>query len=252
MKKENNYELIIFAGIVFLLFVIFSVFYIKAGNIIMTGRVISNLERNCSIDWMGNDYQGIHNNISFTNTIYSENRFVCFDSRFYECGWELDDEEFAVKVKQGDQIGNWRCDLNNKKWIYVSSMIEKVPFQEVEQDNQQIFNFDFKGQEYNLRIIEIIGDKASVELDSRSFILEKGISQNLDLDGDDKNDVVLVVKNISSENVDIGLRYINEKELFLKIAIILVTIFVIGVIFYILHIMVQNIIAKKKYNEEKK
>jgi hypothetical protein len=45
-----------------------------------------------------------------------DSRFLCSDSKFYACGWELTDSEIARKAQDGQRVGEWTCNLGAKKW----------------------------------------------------------------------------------------------------------------------------------------
>lgn len=45
-----------------------------------------------------------------------DSRFVCYDKKFYDCGWERKDSSVSKRAKNGAIVGSWKCDLKNKKW----------------------------------------------------------------------------------------------------------------------------------------
>jgi hypothetical protein len=48
-----------------------------------------------------------------------DSRFLCSNSKFYACGWELTDSEIARKAQDGQKVGEWTCNLGAKKWSKV-------------------------------------------------------------------------------------------------------------------------------------
>ena len=93
-----------------------------------SGRIFSLLAQvfsggNCSINapWKTN-YQGANDQVGFTNQP-TDSRFLCSQSKFYECGWESTIPDFAVEASQNQKVGNWSCDLQNQKW----NMVPLIP-----------------------------------------------------------------------------------------------------------------------------
>jgi hypothetical protein len=59
-------------------------------------------------------YTGSHDKVGLSN---GDNRFLCLDARWYDCGWEYDDPTWETKVTDNQKIGSWSCDLPNQRWI---------------------------------------------------------------------------------------------------------------------------------------
>ena len=83
------------------------------------GDLTTNMEinvgvgENCDITWSGKRFTGLHDKVGL-NT--GDARFLCFNSRFYECGWELNDASFASKVTNNQKVGSWICNLSAGVW----------------------------------------------------------------------------------------------------------------------------------------
>jgi len=67
----------------------------------------------CRVENWGKVFTGTHNVVGLSN---GDTRFLCYTNKLYECGWELSDPAFAVKLVNNQQVGSWFCNLNNKKW----------------------------------------------------------------------------------------------------------------------------------------
>jgi len=72
----------------------------------------------CRVFWGrdigGTNFVGKNGVIGLSN---GDKRFLCYGSKFYECGWELNDATLATKKANGDVIGSYKCDLANRKWV---------------------------------------------------------------------------------------------------------------------------------------
>jgi exonuclease III len=84
--------------------------------------------KDCSASWPSKAYPkegkfsfaGVHD-VNYMSYRLGENdvkdaRFVCFDKKFYDCGWERKDSSVSKRVKDKEVVGSWKCDLKNKKW----------------------------------------------------------------------------------------------------------------------------------------
>lgn len=73
----------------------------------------------CQKNYWDTVYSGKNNVVGMSNAdnLYVDGRFVCLNSQFYECGWELNEPNFAGKKTSGQVVGNWKCDLANKRWV---------------------------------------------------------------------------------------------------------------------------------------
>lgn len=119
MLKEvyGRYNGLIFVLIIVLMMVFASII-INYNRPYISGMATNNAD-DCdkikwNIRWTGvNDEVGILNN----NTNKIDNRFICYNSGFNECGWELDNSNFANKIQNEGVVGSWKCDLANKKWL---------------------------------------------------------------------------------------------------------------------------------------
>ncbi|MBP7708542.1 hypothetical protein KA107_02560 [Candidatus Pacearchaeota archaeon] len=82
----------------------------------------------CSLFWSGKNFVSQNNSggMSYYNSLdwITDSRFVCLNSRFYECGWELNKPAFAIKAADNQQIGDWTCNLNSKVWTNPNLIIE--------------------------------------------------------------------------------------------------------------------------------
>jgi hypothetical protein len=80
----------------------------------------------CNVQWSGYTWQGFNGQVGMKSVQmgYTDNRFLCSGNKFYECGWELNDASLAVKSSNNQVVGNFKCDLNNKKWV---SSVQQLP-----------------------------------------------------------------------------------------------------------------------------
>jgi len=46
-------------------------------------------------------------------------RFLCYENRWYDSGWELNDPSWEFKANNHQRVGHWECDLPNSRWNYV-------------------------------------------------------------------------------------------------------------------------------------
>ena len=70
--------------------------------------------QNCEITKWGTRFTGTHDRVGLST---GDSRFLCFSARFYECGWEVKDESFALEVLNGQQVGSWACELATGRWL---------------------------------------------------------------------------------------------------------------------------------------
>jgi len=121
MKKEGKKirkNLPIILTIIILLILVAILIY----NTTITGNAIAKTY-DCSASLGKTTFTGFYNTIGLNN---GDTRFVCFNQRFYECGWELNNDKFAKKMKNNKIIGNYKCDLTNKKFILIKEDCEKA------------------------------------------------------------------------------------------------------------------------------
>src|SRR3989344_4139300 len=58
-------------------------------------------------------YTGTHNTVGLPN---GDTRFLCFNARWYDCGWELNDPNWETKATNGQAVGSWSCNLPSARW----------------------------------------------------------------------------------------------------------------------------------------
>lgn len=56
---------------------------------------------------------GLHNTIGASN---GDERFLCFNGRWHDCGWEYSDPNWETKIANLGVIGSFQCNLAQKKW----------------------------------------------------------------------------------------------------------------------------------------
>lgn len=78
--------------------------------------VIEAPTNDCSVTapW-GTVYKGINEKIGFTNQP-TDGRFLCYQKKFYECGWEQTSPTLAIEATQNQRVGSLYCDLQKKVW----------------------------------------------------------------------------------------------------------------------------------------
>ncbi|OGY99909.1 MAG: hypothetical protein A3C11_03230 [Candidatus Sungbacteria bacterium RIFCSPHIGHO2_02_FULL_49_12] len=64
-------------------------------------------------DCTGGGYTGTNNVVGLSN---GDTRFLCKDSRWYDCGWELNDPAWETKAANGQHVGGWTCNLPAAQW----------------------------------------------------------------------------------------------------------------------------------------
>lgn len=123
-KRGNKYDSILFISLV--LIIIFFVFILYSLNI--TGKVtlqdVDDKEgMNCDKVKWNIRWTGAHNSIGMFNNNSNklDNRFLCLANNYYECGWELNHPDFAVKSQNNQVVESWKCDLNISRWISQAS-----------------------------------------------------------------------------------------------------------------------------------
>jgi len=79
----------------------------------ISGNAVTS--KDCSAMLGKTKFTGSHNKVGLSN---GDDRFFCFNGRFYECGWESSDDKFAYKAKDGYVVGNKQCNLRGgTRWI---------------------------------------------------------------------------------------------------------------------------------------
>lgn len=89
---------------------------------------------NCG-KWFGAYQYAFNNSVGLASN--GDKRFYCLNSNLYECGWELSDSNFATKANNGQVVGNYKCDLANKKWVSAAPScvaVEEVCGDGIDQD----------------------------------------------------------------------------------------------------------------------
>lgn len=71
------------------------------------------VKADCRLIMPGSVFTGTNNQVGLSS---GDQRFLCVNNKFYECGWEMSDSSLAVKAANGQIVGNWKCDLANKNW----------------------------------------------------------------------------------------------------------------------------------------
>jgi len=75
--------------------------------------VVSGSTLNCS----GGGYTGTNDVVGLSN---GDTRFLCSNSRWYDCGWELNDPSWETKATHGQSVGSWYCNLLSSQWTKTS------------------------------------------------------------------------------------------------------------------------------------
>ncbi len=63
---------------------------------------------------------GQSDTLSFNN---GDKRFLCFDSRWYDCGWEGGDSYWETKATNGQVVGSWTCNLSSSLWYKATTLV---------------------------------------------------------------------------------------------------------------------------------
>lgn len=78
----------------------------------ITGNAVSG--NDCSYRFNGALHTGKNDVVGLEN---GDGRFLCYQSKFYECGWEGSMPLLVQEATNSQLVGSWKCDLQNKKWI---------------------------------------------------------------------------------------------------------------------------------------
>ena len=95
--------------------------------------IIEDVDRenpDCSVKRWGFTYIGKNNAIGLLNTnndVISPN-FLCYDDHFYECGWHMNIPTFATKASNKQNVGDFYCDMDIKRWVRKDHFCSAVHF----------------------------------------------------------------------------------------------------------------------------
>ena len=125
-KRKNKLSLILFILLVFIiiLFALLLFNFKMTGKVTLPGAGVNDL--NCNkIKW-NLIWIEIHNKVGMLNDNSNkyDYRFLCFANQYYECGWELNYTDFAIKSQNNQIVDSWKCDLANKKLVIPEMVID--------------------------------------------------------------------------------------------------------------------------------
>ena len=94
----------------------------------------------CRVDIWGKKFTGKDDKRSFIE--YVDNRFLCSNGKFYDCGWSMNVPQLATKSSDGQVVRSWQCDLNSG-WTFIGPRFS---------DNcqKQMWGATFSGTHYEL------------------------------------------------------------------------------------------------------